>query len=209
MVGHSVGGPYITIFTGLYGDRVAGLVYVDGSRPGQEDRLGRLAHQNMHPSKVAWIAHAGRDLAWSGLVRWLASRPSPSPLPARAKAEIAAYGPLSIDGASSEVDGFDRTMAEAAKVHTLGNRPMVVLTAMKPMSAKELTGMKLTPAQGAAFKNEWKALHAEALALSTRSRQQTVPDSGHYIQIERPDVVIAAVKEVVASVRAGSGQPAQ
>jgi pimeloyl-ACP methyl ester carboxylesterase len=207
MVGHSVGGPYITTFASLYGDRVAGLVYVDGSRPGQEDRLGALIHKNMHPSQVAWIAHAARDLAWSGLVRWYASRPSPTPLPARIKAEMAAYGSNSINGASSEVDGFDRTMAEAAKVHSLGDRPMVVLTAMKPMSAKELKGMKLTPQQGAAFKQLWKTLHDEQLTMSTRSSEQTVPDSGHYIQIERPDVVIAAVKEVVATVHGDTARP--
>src|SRR5215831_15256305 len=33
LVGHSLGGPYITIYTKLFGDEVAGLVYVDASHP--------------------------------------------------------------------------------------------------------------------------------------------------------------------------------
>ncbi|TDX68774.1 hypothetical protein EDE05_1041, partial [Neorhizobium sp. R1-B] len=36
---------------------------------------------------------------------------------------------------------------------------------------------------------------------STRSRHQLVADSGHYIQFTRPDVVIAAILEVVDTVR--------
>src|SRR5258708_4065311 len=47
LVGHSLGGPYITIYTKLYGDEVVGLVYVDASHPDQQKRLdaalGRLA----------------------------------------------------------------------------------------------------------------------------------------------------------------------
>jgi pimeloyl-ACP methyl ester carboxylesterase len=32
LVGHSLGGPYITIYTKLFGDEVVGLVYVDASQ---------------------------------------------------------------------------------------------------------------------------------------------------------------------------------
>ena len=39
MVGLSLGGPYSTIYTGLYGDQVAGLVYVDASHPDQLKRF--------------------------------------------------------------------------------------------------------------------------------------------------------------------------
>jgi pimeloyl-ACP methyl ester carboxylesterase len=63
----------------------------------------------------------------------------------------------------------------------------------------------MTPEQGGRFKQEWKALHAEQAALSTRGRQQIVSDAGHYIQVDRPDVVIAAVGEVVNEVRADKG----
>ena len=39
MVGHSLGGPYIMIFTSLYPADVAGLVFVDASHPDQVDRM--------------------------------------------------------------------------------------------------------------------------------------------------------------------------
>jgi hypothetical protein len=64
----------------------------------------------------------------------------------------------------------------------------------------------MTLAAGARFKVEWQQLHAEQARFSTRGRQQIVPDATHYIQFDRPDMVIAAVREVVDTVRA-DGQP--
>ena len=62
--------------------------------------------------------------------------------------------------------------------------------------------MRLTKEDGLALLASWKQLNLEAASWSKRSRQQDVPDSGHYIQYQRPDLVIAAVEEVVATVRA-------
>jgi pimeloyl-ACP methyl ester carboxylesterase len=201
LVGHSIGGPYITSYTGLYGGQVAGLVFVDGSRPDQVARLNAVTGSNTHPGQMARTMHIGQALRWTGLVRWLTSGRESPRLPARANAEIAAYGPASMSGMAAELDGFDRTMASAARVRSFGDRPMVVLTAMKPLAPRELKMLKLTPEQGARMKQTWRALHTEQLAMSRHSRQQIVPDSGHYIQIERPDVVVDAVDEVVAAVR--------
>jgi len=47
--------------------------------------------------------------------------------------------------------------------------------------------------------------HDAYAALSTRGRNQLVPDSGHFIQIENPAVVLAALnrvlKEIAVSLR--------
>jgi pimeloyl-ACP methyl ester carboxylesterase len=45
-------------------------------------------------------------------------------------------------------------------------------------------------------------LQNEEASWSTRSQHKLVPESGHYIQFEKPDVVIAAVRAVIDSVRA-------
>jgi pimeloyl-ACP methyl ester carboxylesterase len=123
-------------------------------------------------------------------------------LPQDAAARMAAYASTSVRGATAELDGFDATMDDARKVRSFGDRPLVVLTAMAPFKPAELKGLGIKASDGARFKQEWKALHAEQAAMSTRGRQQIVPDAGHYIQIDRPDVVIAAVKQVVEAVRA-------
>jgi hypothetical protein len=79
---------------------------------------------------------------------------------------------------------------------------VIVLTALKPFKPDELKKMGLTAEEGARFKQEWRTLHAEQAALSSRGQQQIVSDSGHYIQIDQPDRVVDAVREVVDDVRA-------
>lgn len=40
--------------------------------------------------------------------------------------------------------------------------------------------------------------HDAYAALSTRGRNELVPDSGHFIQVDNPEVVLAAIKGVLA-----------
>jgi hypothetical protein len=47
------------------------------------------------------------------------------------------------------------------------------------------------------------ALMVDEATWSTQSRHEVVADASHYIQFDRPDLVISAVREVVASVRGG------
>jgi len=202
LVGHSIGGPYTRTYVGKYGEQVAGLVMVDASHPDQVARLGKAAHVDAHPRQAGWIMHTATALSWTGIVRLAMANAGQGKLPKDAAARMAAYASKSVHGATSELDGFDQTMDDARAVKSFGNRPVIVLTAMAPLKPAELAGLSLKAEDGARFKQEWKALNAEQAALSTRGRQQLVPDAGHYIQIDRPDLVIAAVREVVGDVRA-------
>ena len=101
-----------------------------------------------------------------------------------------------------EARSIDSTFAEAGTFRNLGNRPVVVLTAMAPLDTAMLVALKMSRQQGEAFQAEWKAMHDEEAAWSTSSRHELVPDAAHYIQMDRPDVVIRAVREVIDSVRA-------
>jgi pimeloyl-ACP methyl ester carboxylesterase len=68
--------------------------------------------------------------------------------------------------------------------------------------------MQVSERQGAAMRAIWDTLHVEEAAWSTRGRHVRVPDSGHYLQFDRPDLVIAAVREVVDHVRGRAAAPA-
>lgn len=210
LVGHSIGGPYTRTYVGKYGDQVAGLVMVDPSHPDQVARLGKVVSIDVHPKRASTLMHAATALSWTGIVRFMISRGEKPKLRSAdetkrlgdALAISAAYGSTSVTGSTSELDGFDDTMADARAVHSFGNRPLVVLTAMAPMTPEQLEGLGLKAEDGARFKQEWKTLHTEQAAFSARGRQQLVPDATHYIQVDRPEAVIAAVREVVDMVRA-------
>lgn len=210
LVGHSIGGPYTRTYVGKYGDQVAGLVMVDPSHPDQVARLGKVAGIDVHPKRASTIMYAATALSWTGLTRFMFSRGDKPKLRTAAETKrlgdalaiSAAYSSTSVTGSRSELTGFDDTMADARAVHSFGNRPVIVLTAMAPIKPEQLKAMGLTVEDGARFKQEWKQLHTEQAAFSTRGRQQTVPDATHYIQVDRPEVVIAAVRDVVDTVRA-------
>lgn len=118
--------------------------------------------------------------------------------------EIAAYSSHSLAGALGEMDALGATLAEAGTFRQLGDRPLVVLTAMRPMTEGELKTLEISPETGRAFKAEWKAMHDDEASWSTRSEHRVVEDASHYIQYDRPDVVIEAVRLVVDRVRTGS-----
>ncbi|MEO8619649.1 MAG: alpha/beta hydrolase [bacterium] len=199
LVGHSIGGPYITVFTSQYPAEVAGLIYVDPTHPDQFAQYNALMGRPMQPDPS--IVAVGNALAWSGLLRALPADAQPASWP-RALAEAPpAFLPLSVHGLLAEVSAVDKTLAEASGYRRLGQRPVVVLTAMAPASAAELAANGITSAEHARLRAASKALHMSQSFWSGKGRHELVPDATHYIQLDRPDVVIRAVREVVATVR--------
>ena len=83
-----------------------------------------------------------------------------------------------------------------------GEMPIIVLTSTK---APELPPGTPDPdsfrAKFAPMDAEMHRGHVELAALSSRGVQRLVPDSGHYIQLDQPDAVIGAIKEVISATR--------
>lgn len=46
-------------------------------------------------------------------------------------------------------------------------------------------------------------MHSKLLGLSTNSNQITAAGSGHHIMIDRPDIVVEAIRKVVEAAKAG------
>ena len=198
VVGHSLGGPYALIFTDLYPAEVAGLVFVDASHPDQFARLRKATGNAMkEPTGMLSVLAA---LTWTGIGRLLPADTS-SKIPAATRAAMKAYAPTTLGPVVRELKALHATMEAAGKHRQLANRPLVVLTAMKELPPEVLKGIGLTRDQGARFRAEWKALHDDEATWSSHSRNEVVPDASHYIQLDRPDVVIKAVREVVDTVR--------
>jgi pimeloyl-ACP methyl ester carboxylesterase len=196
MVGHSLGGPYIMTFTKHHEAEVAGLVFVDASHPEQMQRFNEVLGRDLEPPVGPLRAAAA--LAWAGVVR--AVMPGPDPTDAVGQA-TAAYAPTSIGPMLEEMDALDSTMAQAGSFRQLGSRPLVVLTAMAPTDTNQLKQLKMTREESVRFQGAWRTMHEEQATWSTQSEHVLVPDATHYVQNDRPDIVIAAVRKVVGLVR--------
>jgi pimeloyl-ACP methyl ester carboxylesterase len=203
LVGHSLGGPYIMTYTREHGADVAGLVMVDASHPDQMQRMATIAPAAADPSAAVAPIKVAAALSWTGLAR-VATRLSP-PMKNQSEANaraISAYASHSLDGALKEMDALAAIFAEAGTFRQLGDRPLFVLTAMQPMTAGERATLELSEEQGKAFKALWRTMQEEEAAWSSRSQHRLLEDASHYIQYDRPDAVIEAVRAVVDSVRA-------
>lgn len=205
MVGQSIGGPYVVSFTRYFGAQVAGLVLVDPSHPDQAARVARYMVEKRSPLSRLFLR-----LGWSGLPRLAAPRLLPR-MPQQSEhdaAAIRAFAPQSFRTELAESDATERTLAEAGAFRELGERPLVVLTAMAPYADGELRGMKITPAQGKEVQALWKQMHDDITTWSTRGVHHVLPNAGHDIQFDAPDAVVDAVLSVVRQARALSPGPA-
>lgn len=199
LVGASMGGPYVMTFTKYYGKEVAGMVLVDASHPDQTARLALATGEpESDPIPIAFRALAA--IAWSGLPRLVLPDAEVPELPSQTAKAITAYQPTSLKAAFAEAAVFEDSLREAGTFRTLGNLPLAVLSRGKPWSAfseAERTASGLTREQFNRAEAAWASMQAEEAGWSSNSTHQVLADSSHVIQLERPDAIIAAIKDVV------------
>jgi len=199
MVGASMGGPYVMTFTKHYGEEVAGMVLVDSSHPEQTKRLAQATGQP-ESNPIPFVFRALAAVAWTGLPRLVLPDAEVPELPPWTDRAITAYQPTSLAAAFSEAAAFEDSLREAGTFRTLGNRPLAVLSRGKPWSAfseSEQKASGLTQEQFDRAESAWASMQAEELGWSSNSTRRILEDSSHVIQLECPDAVIAAIKEVV------------
>jgi pimeloyl-ACP methyl ester carboxylesterase len=198
MVGLSLGGPYISLYTGLYGDQIAGLVYVDASHPDQIKRFKAVLGEK--PNEKAFMQEVGVKLSWTGILRLAASvarnsnSETMSKAPPKAREISLAFLPTSLGPMVSERDAMPTTCDEAGAYRNLGARPVVVLTHGKPTN-------DMSKAEAEKFDKTWLEMQKDMATWSSHGTQRTISDAGHYIPNDDPDAVIAAIRKVVDDVR--------
>jgi pimeloyl-ACP methyl ester carboxylesterase len=217
LVGHSVGGFYATMYANRFPGEVAGLVLVDAGFSGQEPPFAPerrvVEHANNRRGegylvRCAALARAGRltpdNLAQN---RCVAVPPDSTPEEARYVLH-AITGPHWYEAELSQSVNYFTGDDEPSVSHqqemdarrSFGEMPMVVL------SRGRLEGAPWrTVAENRLAQQHWRDGHKRLAARSARSRWSIVPDAGHFIQKDKPEVVIEAVREVVEAVRR-SGQ---
>jgi pimeloyl-ACP methyl ester carboxylesterase len=90
------------------------------------------------------------------------------------------------------------TMRQAVAARPLRPMPLVVLSRNRPVQLPPNVPADFSPA---AFETAWRDGQDQLAALEPDARHVIAADSGHYIQLEQPDLVIAAIRKVVDAVR--------
>ncbi len=202
LVGHSLGGPYSVTYTKFYGAEVAGLVFVDASHPDQLKRLEGIGAATRPSTAARRVQEIGAALQWTGIVRAFIGLQERMPnLPEHADQVMKAFAATSLAPMLDEAAALEATLAEAGSLRDLGGRPVFVLTAMAPLSRQAVEQMHLDADQARKIKEIWRELHDEQAHWSTNGQHRPLPEANHYIQFDRPDEVIAAVRTVIEEVR--------
>ena len=214
MVGGSVGGEYVRIFTARYPTDVAGLVLVDTASPDMREPDFYLSPLNrMSGSTRHLICMALPAMARFGITRFVASterRPSPddftpeqSDTLAKLEAQPKAFTTDAEQGCAATDQGrivprtgggnpdIDRAVRDTG---SLGDRPLVVLTAGRYWAPP---GFEKEAAEYHDI--QVHQLQASLVRLSTHGRQVVV--DAHHDMAESPESVITAVRQVVDQVR--------
>jgi pimeloyl-ACP methyl ester carboxylesterase len=202
MVGASRGGVFVRLFQAEYPADVAGLVLID---PTAEDRLfimfqGKGAaissltpeqHKSTQPPPTASLPITTRPPQTGAPF----DRLPPSLYATRialdrkliASMPPAVSGEIVIESSTGDYEMLSRlSAARKATAQLLGDLPMIVLSRSLGADAQQ------------------HAAHAEIARMSRNSRHVVVADSYHEIHLSHPEVVVKAVAEVLAAVRAQS-----
>lgn len=216
LVGHSYGGWLVRVYQMTYPGEVAGMVLVEAGaddpwRTMPDGRLVRasalatgrpippaktsepLREEEIPPGALAQIKAGLSDASAH------ANEPPRDKLPIEAqrmrtwalgqvKHVVAAVNPVE----SEELAALRASRTEGGREHPLGALPLVVLTRGLP----EEQGP-----DAKAMEADHRRDHVAAAALSTRGTLIVAERSGHHVQLDEPDLVVSAIRQVLAGVR--------
>ncbi len=173
LVGHSSGGAYVRVFADRYADLVAGMVLLD-SQPA--DAFNALPDYPTTYQILRTVYSLSQSLARIGLLGPILGLPADQTTPAAAR------------GARDEVVALPAALQQAQALTSLGDRPLIVVTA------------------GSGQQAGWLAAQDRLPDLSTNGLHRVLDAATHTSLITGVDAPASsqAILDVVASLRTGT-----
>jgi pimeloyl-ACP methyl ester carboxylesterase len=195
LVGHSLGGLYVRVFTSRYPAKVVGMVLIDTT---PEDLWSKPEFPRPASSRIS--LYLSKALSYLGLLRllrqpigdlYLSQKFS---LSTRAMAEAMGYRSQSVNTVFAEAQSLESSMSQSRSFKTFNNKPLIVL----------VHGISDGREKDSRKEQVWRELQAELASRSTNSKLIVAEKSRHFILFDQPDVVIDAIRQVVESVQHGT-----
>jgi pimeloyl-ACP methyl ester carboxylesterase len=202
LVGHSIGGLYVRLYAHHYPNDVVGMVLVDSSHEEQMVRAPEAFIKFAKDSSQKMVQQLGiyKSLAALGMLALFPSRvPADDLMPKDAKEAYqatVAKDTTFLETLIAEEKASEESLGKvrAAQVKTLGSIPLVVLShgqAVLPPDAG-LSSEVIEQVEAG-----WQKMQLELASLSSKGKRVVAEQSGHYIHLQQPQLVIDAINQVV------------
>lgn len=184
IVAHSFGGFVARLLLDRRADDIAGMILVDASHEDQFDRLASPGGKEMLPT--------GRQ--------FVLSRPEvPANLAEPVRRQIEAFGLMRkiYSATHGEIGSFAMSARQVRASRDARNEPLdVPLVVIR-------RGLALygNDAAGQERNESWARLQTDLAGISRRSRVIVAHESGHHIHADEPDVVAAAIADIIEEIR--------
>lgn len=196
VVGHSWGGMLAQMLAQTNSEEVAGLVLVDALHHDQTASMDPDVHAR-YSRNMRFLTGSATWLAPLGLTR-LAGMPASVVLDKLPASEQVSARALAMQSKNyralyTEYMGIDPALAVARSLPPVPAVPTIVL------STHALS--EFPPGWELDYMRQHWIAGQRALARETAAKHVVVADAGHYLQLERAELVIASVQEVLQKVR--------
>jgi len=185
LVAHSLGGIFMRCYVKKYRDEVAGIVLVDSAHPNQMNYYKKEIQERIKNLPPMWLVKLE---SYSGIARavsyFLTKDYHPS---------IASDDMRNIKYQGFVSKGYVTYMQEGKQFMRIANE--VKGTDFEDIPITVISAKESEKTQGILFE-DWKMLQNEIADLSTNSKHIWVK-SGHYIQLEKPEVLVEAIRTMM------------
>jgi pimeloyl-ACP methyl ester carboxylesterase len=205
LVGHSIGGLHIREYQAQHPDKVAGMLFLDSAYPGQTKRFPpeflAAIEQRRRLRILVWLSYLAEPRL-SGFCTSLAPN-----YPAQFRDAALATGKRSCDATMlravvAEMDGFEESQDEVSNdSKSLGSSAVTVISS----DPDKLYIDGLSPEITRKAAGVWAEMQMELTKLSSRSQHLLAQGSTHYVQTDRPDLVISSIHDLVERCRSITG----
>lgn len=210
LMGHSAGGLHIREYATRYPAGIAAMIFVDASTPLQFEKLPPqlTAADDLRWPKLETLLGIPRWRGLCGEHTWTGMGAVPSDSPQDRdwlKADDCSWSVLTTT--QQEENAFPLSCHEAATTGPYGDMPILIFSE-DPNYIPPFWLQFYSASLHAAFAAPWNSLQEGLKGLSTRSRRIIARNSSHYVQIDRPQLVIDNVTQMIKTLQGGAPPPA-
>lgn len=205
LTGHSAGGLYVREYAREFPAEVAGVVLIDSSSPQQIDEVPgwRATYEQEKRDQ-------GRQLFWEKLKVWSGwerliggcrDTPSRELQYLAGQYDAIMCRPAYVGGEDIEFNDFEKTCQEAGRLKSFGSVPLLVISRDPSMQSDNTTDDAI------ASKRVWDNEQEGFKSLSPLSWRVIARNSGHGVQHDRLDLVLAEMSLLIRYLRGGPAPP--